>query len=364
MLDTSTLSFGGIFSGNTLDKSFMISAFKDVSGTITITAPTGYTLSTNGTDFGPSATITADPSFVGRVVSVRFTPADSIPYNGDLTVVHATLTPDYGNSVPNATAGTISLTGNGKVIVAGAPATVTWPMFAGTAIVFDATTDGAVSATSATLTGLVNKNVANGAARFDSPDGVWPMEAARNAGRYVEFTVPVTTGSLTLDTISLGAGSGGGSNMRWDVVYSLSADFSSPTELGTSLSGVKDTLTTQQLPQPGRQRHGGTDALPARLSLQHQRRCIWQEPDARERRRLRRHQLSGSPHRQTFTQIVLCGAEFTRVYANEYGTHVVASDNAIPVPETPLARMAMEKKIKNGEEPSVAPGTAPARPGR
>ena len=59
-------------------------------------------------------------------------------------------------------------------------------MFAGTAIVFDAMTDGAISATSATLTGLVGKNVANGGARFDTPDGVWPAEAARNPGRYVE----------------------------------------------------------------------------------------------------------------------------------------------------------------------------------
>jgi membrane protein len=64
------------------------------------------------------------------------------------------------------------------------------------------------------------------------------------------------------------------------------------------------------------------------------------------------------------SQIVLFGAEFTRVYANEYGTRVVADDNAIPVPETPLARAAMEKKIKNGEVPPSAPGAAPSRPGR
>ena len=207
MLDTNILSFGGIFSGNTLNKSFMISGFKDVSGTISISAPANYAVSTNGTDYGPSATIAADSSFVGSVVSVRFAPTDSISYNGDLTVAHTSLTPDYGNTVANATAGTISLTGNGKVVIAGSPATVTWPMFSGTAILFDATTDGAVSATSATLSGLVNKNVSNGAARFDSPDGVWPAESARNATRYVEFTVPVTTGSLTLDTISVGASS-------------------------------------------------------------------------------------------------------------------------------------------------------------
>jgi membrane protein len=51
------------------------------------------------------------------------------------------------------------------------------------------------------------------------------------------------------------------------------------------------------------------------------------------------------------SQIVLYGAEFTRVYANRYGSHVVPSENAIQVPETPLARLAMEKQIKNGETP-------------
>jgi lysophospholipase L1-like esterase len=251
MLDTSTMSFGGIFTGNTLDKSFRISPFKDVSGTLTITAPTNYAVSTNGTDYGPSANITIDSSYVGSVVSVRFTPTDSIAYNGDLIVAHTNLTPDYGNTVANTRAGALSLTGNGKVAISGAPATATWPMYSGTAIVLDATTDGAISATSAALTGLAVKNVNNSAARFDTPDGMWPAESARNASRYVEFTVPVTTGSLTLDTISVGGGSGGGSNMRWDVVYSLTPDFTAATALGTALSGVKDTVVTSNYPSLG-----------------------------------------------------------------------------------------------------------------
>jgi membrane protein len=54
------------------------------------------------------------------------------------------------------------------------------------------------------------------------------------------------------------------------------------------------------------------------------------------------------------SQIVLYGAEFTRVYADEYGSHVVPSDNAVQVPETPLARAAMEKQIKNGQVPAEA----------
>jgi len=64
------------------------------------------------------------------------------------------------------------------------------------------------------------------------------------------------------------------------------------------------------------------------------------------------------------SQIVLFGAEFTRVYANAYGSHIVVADNAIPVPETPLARQAMEKKIKDGDMPNVAPEAVPVRPGR
>ena len=97
----------------------------------------------------------------------------------------------------------------------------------------------------------MNKNVNFSAARFDTPDGIWPAESARNAGRYVEFTVPVTTGSFTLDTVSVGGGSGGGSNTRWDVVYSLTPDFSAPTALGTALTGVKDTLVTNSYPSLG-----------------------------------------------------------------------------------------------------------------
>ncbi len=50
--------------------------------------------------------------------------------------------------------------------------------------------------------------------------------------------------------------------------------------------------------------------------------------------------------------IVLYGAEFTRVYANEYGTRVVADDNAVAVPDTPLARAAMEKQLKSGKVPT------------
>jgi len=244
MLDASALSFGGIFAGNTIDRSFMITPFGDASGTITITAPAGYTVSTDGASFAASATIISDAAYTGSRVVVRFAPTAAIVYNADLVVTHSSLTLDYGNTAANPAAGTVSLSGNGKVAASGAPATATWAMVSGPDIVLDPTTDGAISAAAATLTGLKRKNVNNSAARFDTLDGVWPPEGSRAADRYVEFTVPVTTGSFTLGGISVAAGSGGGSNMRWDIVYSMADDFSSPTELGTSLSSIKDTLAT------------------------------------------------------------------------------------------------------------------------
>jgi hypothetical protein len=251
MLDAGAIPFSSVYSGDVVEKSFRITPFGDVTGTITVTAPAGYTVSTDGVLFDSSAVIACDSSYSGSVVTVRFSPADSIAYNGDLTVSHTSLTPDYGNTAPNASAGAISLTGNGKVAASGTPATATWAMYAGTAIVMNAVVAGAISATPATLTGLTNKNVANGAARFVTTSGNWAAESVRNEGNYVEFTVPVPLGTFTLDSISVDAGSGGGSNMRWDIAYSFAADFSSPTDLGTALSGVKDTLVTSSYPGLG-----------------------------------------------------------------------------------------------------------------
>ena len=252
MLDTGSVAFGGISSGATTDRSFKLTPFGDVSGTIAFAfdAP-GYLISVDGAAFSPSATITADASYAGSRVAVRFSPAEAISYNTDLTVAHSSLALDYGNTAANATAGHISLTGNGTAVVHGVPATATWPMFAGSAIVLDPIADGVISPAAATLTGLRNKNVLNGGARFDVPDGNWPAEASRAAGRYVEFTVQITTASFTMSSVSVGAGSGGGSNLRWDIAYSLADDFSAPTDLGTSLGGAKDTLVTSSFPGLG-----------------------------------------------------------------------------------------------------------------
>jgi lysophospholipase L1-like esterase len=251
MLDANELAFGGLYAGNTVDKAFRITPYGDVTGALSLTAPAGYTLATDGKTFAPTTTIACDNAYAGSVVSVRFAPSEALAYNGDLVVAHTTIVPSYGNTPPNAKAGVVSLTGNGKLALVGAPATATWPMFSGTTITLAPTTDGAISAEMATLVGLVNKNVNNGGARFDRPEGTWIAEGARNPERYIQFTVPVKSGTFTLDSISLAAGSGGGSNMRWDIVYSLNADFSSPTTLGTAINSGKDTLFNSNYPSLG-----------------------------------------------------------------------------------------------------------------
>jgi membrane protein len=47
------------------------------------------------------------------------------------------------------------------------------------------------------------------------------------------------------------------------------------------------------------------------------------------------------------SQIVLWGAEFTRVYANRYGSHVEPAKDAMPAPSEPRARAVLEKQLKN-----------------
>ena len=46
------------------------------------------------------------------------------------------------------------------------------------------------------------------------------------------------------------------------------------------------------------------------------------------------------------SQLILLGAEFTRVYADAFGSRVVPSKNAVAAPETPLARLAAERDLK------------------
>jgi membrane protein len=53
-------------------------------------------------------------------------------------------------------------------------------------------------------------------------------------------------------------------------------------------------------------------------------------------------------------QLILLGAEFTRCLATRFGRRVVATKEAIAAPETPLARLAAEKELKQEHEAKAA----------
>jgi membrane protein len=55
------------------------------------------------------------------------------------------------------------------------------------------------------------------------------------------------------------------------------------------------------------------------------------------------------------SQIVLLGAELTRVYANRYGSRVVPDENAVEAPHAAPARLAVEKGMKGGAPAPAAP---------
>jgi len=66
MLDASNIAFGGLYVGNTSSKSFRITPFGDVTGTIDIGAAPGYDLSLDGVEFA-SATPSSSPVKVWTV---------------------------------------------------------------------------------------------------------------------------------------------------------------------------------------------------------------------------------------------------------------------------------------------------------
>lgn len=62
------------------------------------------------------------------------------------------------------------------------------------------------------------------------------------------------------------------------------------------------------------------------------------------------------------SQLILLGAEFTRMYAKRFGSNVQPTDQAVAVPETPLARAAAEREIKEGRTPATQPQSANPHP--
>ncbi|WP_407426396.1 GDSL-type esterase/lipase family protein [Treponema sp.] len=256
MVNKGSLAFGRLYPQASKTLSFKVSSFNATSGTVTVTAPDGYTVSLEEDgDFTSSVEIDLDSDFVGTEVFVKFCPSEVAEYNANLTVTHTSITPDFGNTIAGTIDGSallIALTGAGKArTTSGTSVTVLWPMI-DSSNKYNAeptvSPEGEVGAENVKLSGLVStSSVKRGTskdgaymARVNSTDGSWPVNdsGTKIDDVYMQFEVPVTGCTFTVNKISMTCGSSGSGNMKWSIYYSTDADFSNPTPIGDIPDGV------------------------------------------------------------------------------------------------------------------------------
>ena len=258
MVNKSSLAFGRLLPGASKVSSFKISNFMNESGSITVTAPDGYSLSleSNGS-FKNSIEIQTVKDFIGCEVFVKFSPAEVISYNGDLTVTHTSVTPDFGNTVAGTVEGAtlkIALTGAGKEKAqTGSDVTVTWKMAEASGALSKAAvcTSEDLTPAEAKLVGLVPSTpkaiggVSYARVTIDNTGNVWPVNdtGAKMDDVYIEYAVPASGIDLTVNKISFDCCSSGGSYMAWSAYYSTNEDFSNPDPICEIKTGTKEVLS-------------------------------------------------------------------------------------------------------------------------
>lgn len=256
MVDKSNLAFGRILANATKTTSFRISNFQNKTGTITITAPSGFGLSLSDSgSFDSVLTIETDENFIGTEVFVKFSPTEVISYNGDITVAHSSVTPDFGNTPAGTVDGSalkIALSGAGKELsVSGTDFTVNWPMISGNQFSVAATsTSEDIVPAETRLNGLIkssNKTIGTetyARVTIDNPGNVWPVNdtGAKMNDVYIEYEIPASGIDLTVNEISFDCCSSGGSYMAWSAYYSTNEDFSNPEPICEMKTAQKEVL--------------------------------------------------------------------------------------------------------------------------
>ena len=261
MVDKSNLAFGRILANATKTTSFRISDFQNKSGTITVSAPSGFglSLSDSGT-FDSVLTIETNENFIGTEIFVKFSPTEVISYNGDMTVTHSSVTPDFGNTPAGTVDGStlkIALSGAGKELsVSGTDFVVNWPMISGNQFSVAATsTSEDIVPAETKLNGLIktsNKTIGTetyARVTIDNPGNVWPVNdtGAKMNDVYIEYKIPASGIDLTVNEISFDCCSSGGSLMAWSAYYSTNEDFSNPEPICEMKTAQKEVLCSNSV---------------------------------------------------------------------------------------------------------------------
>jgi hypothetical protein len=100
------LAFGNVPVNTTsAEKIYVLTGVNLGTNKITVTAPTGYTVSTiSGTGFASSVSVTPSSGIVSQFIYVRFTPTAGQAFNGNIT-----------NANSGATTQNVALTGSGTI---------------------------------------------------------------------------------------------------------------------------------------------------------------------------------------------------------------------------------------------------------
>ncbi len=234
----SALEWGDQYTGVEKTKSLALSAFdlEPADGTMTLTAPEGFQLSDSNDvtadGWKTSYEIAYSNAAFTETLYAKFTPTAEKEYTGSITVESS-----------STTEAEIAVSGTGVAAPSGLPTETSW--FIGGRNDLTGYTDGTVTVSDVTVSDALTRGF-----NSDVPyevDGLGEVTAARiyadheyNSDKYLEFRVTANSEAFNVTEVSAYLGKIGSDNIRANIAYSLSADFSNPVTLVTELNPVRD----------------------------------------------------------------------------------------------------------------------------
>lgn len=243
-VNPSTLDFGQAYKGQTVVRDLQINGFDltPAEGTVTITASDGIQVSADGTNFGPSATLSYKGGNMIASVKVRYEFAAAGDINGSITVTSG----DKTVSVP--------VTGKCIELAAGVATSAYWRLEKDDACV----TEGPVTVLGESYSEMKLQKYSAPNANTTWPEGTgfdatrkvqrniiegetWPAgEIDEVSTRWIEFAVKPATGTtFNVNEISMYVCGCGGNGMRCKIYYSKEEDFANAVNIADFSGSMK-----------------------------------------------------------------------------------------------------------------------------
>lgn len=236
---SSSVAFSDTYSGSTATAFFNLAGYDllPTSGSVTLTAPTGFTLSTDQTTWSSSLSVSYSSGAFTQTVYVKFAPTDAQSYTGSITAV-----------LSSTTMASISVSGTGLAAVQGTDSYGLWPMMngslTGSATGLVTVSDAVVSTALASL-GTTTTSGLIGSTTYTVNRYSATQIAAADSTRYIEFQV-TPSGAYTITSITSYFGGSGGSGVYVDAVYSTDG-FATSTTLDTKFNPGSTSSTAGYL---------------------------------------------------------------------------------------------------------------------